>query len=46
MDASKGGVLAIVVKPATACREANYSWNMVKSEIATAGTIEQHGYHQ
>jgi hypothetical protein len=34
-----GGMLAIVVKPATACREANYSWNIVKSEItAAAGT--------
>jgi hypothetical protein len=40
MDVSKGWVLAIEVKPATACREANYSWDIVKSEMtAAAGTI-------
>jgi hypothetical protein len=34
MDVSKGGVLAL------ACREANYSWDIVKSEMTSAaGTI-------
>jgi hypothetical protein len=34
----KARMLAKVVKPATACREANYSRDTIKSEMTAAGT--------